>query len=146
MRLVTSNLANYHATVQKLPIRQVLTKPMVWSWRFSSRQCVINKPAQQALRDCEFVQLNHPAYSPDLALSDYFLIRNLKCHLRGTWFTDDKSLAIAVEAWFESQNKKFYFRGINSWEEKLKKCVDVAGRRRIIMSKNDSRPICDIIC
>ena len=23
---------------------QVLTKPMVWSWRFSCRQCVINKP------------------------------------------------------------------------------------------------------
>ena len=42
MRLVSSNLANYHATVQKLLIRQVLTKPMVWSWRFSRRQCVIN--------------------------------------------------------------------------------------------------------
>jgi len=44
MRLVSSNLANYHATVQKLLIRQVLSKPIVWSWRFSSRQCVINKP------------------------------------------------------------------------------------------------------
>jgi len=44
MRLVSSNLANYHATVQKLLIRQVLPKPMVWSWRFSSRQCVTNKP------------------------------------------------------------------------------------------------------
>ena len=29
MRLVSSNLANYHATVQKLLIRQVLTKTMV---------------------------------------------------------------------------------------------------------------------
>jgi len=29
MRLVRGNLANYHATVQKLLIRQVLTKPMV---------------------------------------------------------------------------------------------------------------------
>jgi len=29
MRLVSSNLADYHATVQKLLIRQVLTKPMV---------------------------------------------------------------------------------------------------------------------
>ena len=29
MRLVSSNHANYHATVQKLLIRQVLTKPMV---------------------------------------------------------------------------------------------------------------------
>jgi len=44
MRLVSSNLANYHATVQKLLIRQVLTKPMVKSWKFSWRQCVINKP------------------------------------------------------------------------------------------------------
>jgi len=38
MRLVSSNLANYHATVQKLLIRQVLTKLMVWSWRISWRQ------------------------------------------------------------------------------------------------------------
>ena len=44
MRLVSSNLPNYHATVQKLLVRQVLTKPMVWSWSFSWRQCVINKP------------------------------------------------------------------------------------------------------
>ena len=29
MRLVSSNLANYHATVQRLLIRQVLAKPMV---------------------------------------------------------------------------------------------------------------------
>ena len=29
MRLVSGNLVNYHATVQKLLIRQVLTKPMV---------------------------------------------------------------------------------------------------------------------
>ena len=43
MHLVSSNLlANYRATMQKLLIWQVLTKPMVWSWRFSWRQCVIN--------------------------------------------------------------------------------------------------------
>jgi len=36
------NLANCHATVQKLLIRQVLTKSMVWSWKFSRRQYVID--------------------------------------------------------------------------------------------------------
>ena len=36
------NLANCHATVQKLLTRQVLTKSMVLSWRFSRRQCVMN--------------------------------------------------------------------------------------------------------
>ena len=42
MRRVNWNLANCHATVQKLLIRQVLTKSMVWNWRFSRRQCVID--------------------------------------------------------------------------------------------------------
>ena len=42
MRCVNWNLANCQATVQKLLIRQVLTKLMVWSWRFSRRQCVID--------------------------------------------------------------------------------------------------------
>jgi len=45
--------------------------------------------AQQALCDCEFVQLNHFAYSPELAVSAHFLIKNLTYHRRGTWFMDD---------------------------------------------------------
>ena len=52
MRRVNWNLANCHATVQKLLIRQVLTKSMVWSWRFSRRQCVIdNVQCTQPWRD-----------------------------------------------------------------------------------------------
>ena len=54
MRLVSSNLANCHATVQKLLIRQVPTKLMVWSWRFSRRQlmcheqCALNHDATES--------------------------------------------------------------------------------------------------
>ena len=59
------------------------------------------------------------------APSDYFRIRSLKYRLRKTQFTDDKSLKIAVQAWFESENRKFYFQGINSLEEKLIKRTDV---------------------
>jgi len=50
----------------------------------------------------------------DLGPSNYFLIRNLKYRLCGTWFIDDESLKIAVKAWSESQSRKFYFQGINS--------------------------------
>ena len=38
MRRVSWNLANCHATVQKLLVRQVLNKSKLWSWRFSWRQ------------------------------------------------------------------------------------------------------------
>jgi len=53
---------------------------------------------------------------------------NPKYRLRETWFIDDESLKIAVKAWSESQNRKFYFQGINSCEQKLKICIDVAGK------------------
>ena len=65
--------------------------------------------AQQAVCNCEFVQLNRLAYSLHLAPSKYFLIINLKYRLHGTWFIDDESLKIAVKAWSESQKRKFYF-------------------------------------
>ena len=98
--------------------------------------------AQQALCNCKFVQLNHPAYSLDLAPSNYFLIRSPKYadRLRGTWFIVGESLKLAVEAWFGSQNRKFYYQGINSWEQKLKICIDVAWE----YVKNDD--MCYIIC
>jgi len=46
MHCVSWNLANYHAAMQKLLVRQVLNKSMSWSWRFSWRQCVINMCTQ----------------------------------------------------------------------------------------------------
>ena len=52
MRRVNWNLANCHATVQKLLIRQVLTESMVWSWRFSRRQCVIDNVHSTMTRPC----------------------------------------------------------------------------------------------
>ena len=54
MRRVDWNLANCHATVQKLLIRQVLTKSMVWSWRFSRRQCVIDNVHSTMSRPSRF--------------------------------------------------------------------------------------------
>ena len=64
------------------------------------------------------VQLNHPAYSPDLGPSDYSVFRNPKFHLRGTRLTDAESLKVAVEAWFDRQNGKIVFKHVNNVEEK----------------------------
>ena len=62
-------------------------------------------------------------------------IRNLKYRLRGTWFIDDESLKIAVEAWFESQDGEFYFQGIkNSWEKSWKNALMLQEN----MSQDDS--------
>ena len=86
--------------------------------------------AQQAVCDCGFLQLDHPAYSPDLAPSDYFLFRNLKSHLCGVHYPDDEALKEAVRSGWrpvEGETEEFYFSGINSLLEKCRKCIELSG-------------------
>ena len=46
MRRVSWNLANCHATVQKLLVRQVVNKSKLWSWKVKVGWCVINMCTQ----------------------------------------------------------------------------------------------------
>ena len=59
--------------------------------------------AQEVVHDYGFVQLDHPAYSPDLAPSDYLLFCNLKYHLRGVSYPDDEALKETVKKWLGGQ-------------------------------------------
>jgi len=103
----------YRTNIQVTRSHQAETLTFSWqctSARWCWMQCTSHwLPSKLSVT--EFVQLNYPACSPDLAPSDYFLIRNLKSHLCGTWFIDAESLKITVEAWFKSRNRKFYFQG-----------------------------------
>ena len=79
-----------------LKLLDIIKQKQGWKFSLSSLSFHDNAPAhksrvaQQALCDGEFVQLHHPACSLDLAASNYFLVRNLKYHLRGTWFIVSK--------------------------------------------------------
>lgn len=44
------------------------------------------------IRDCSFELLRHPAYSPDLALSDFHLFPNIKKHLGGHKFPSNEDV------------------------------------------------------
>lgn len=83
--------------------------------------------AQAAITECGFSQLNHPAYSPDLAPSDYFLFKHLKKHLRGKRFSSDNEVILTTEAYFEGCSESFYFTGIRDLENRLNKCINVMG-------------------
>jgi len=54
------------------------------SRQYASSQITCCTASYSWLWICDFVQLNHPAYSPDLTdtLSDNYLFRNLKCRLK----------------------------------------------------------------
>jgi len=108
-QLLVSIMQNQHSSYSMSWCRNTGESCHLGVWLFHDSAPVHKSlVAQQAVCDCEFVQLNHPAYSLDLAPSNYFLIRNLKYRLRGTWFIDDKSLKIAVKAWSESQWSQYW--------------------------------------
>jgi [histone H3]-lysine36 N-dimethyltransferase SETMAR len=56
--------------------------------------------AQDSLHEAGFEQLAHPAYSPGLAPSDFYLFPHLKAHLRGQRFENDNDVCHAAEAFF----------------------------------------------
>jgi len=76
----------------------------------------------QTLVKLGFTVLEHPAYSPDLAPSDYHLFRPLKDALRGHRFTSD-GVKEAVHEWRAAQPKTFVSEGIQKLLECWNKCI-----------------------
>jgi histone-lysine N-methyltransferase SETMAR len=65
----------------------------------------------QTLVKLGFEVLDHPAYSPDLAPSDYNLFGLLKDALRCSHFTSDEEVKEAVHEWLAAQSRTFFFCG-----------------------------------
>jgi len=72
-----------------------------------------------------FEVLEHPAYSPDLAPSDYDLFGPLKNALRGCRFSTDKDVWEVVHKWLRDQPKTFFLEGIRKlvdhWTKRIEK-------------------------
>ena len=82
---------------------------------------------QAALLESGFEEMRHPAYSPDLAPSDYHLFSNVKKHLRGQRFSTDNELKYATEEWLKEQSELFYFTGIEKLRDRYKLCIEKGG-------------------
>lgn len=71
--------------------------------------------------------MKHPAYSPDLAPSDYHLFRSLEHSLRGNTFNNDQEVKNHVRRYFRSKPESFYKEGIQKLPEKWRKAVESNG-------------------
>lgn len=61
----------------------------------------------KAAEHCDFEEINHPCYSPDLAPSDYFLFPNLQRDLRGKLFPTMNSWSRQLIHIFRTKRKAF---------------------------------------
>ena len=66
----------------------------------------------------------HPPYSPDLALSDYYLFRSLQNHFNGKKFVSNKAVKNELIQFFTSKNQTFYESGIVKLTERWQKIIN----------------------
>lgn len=77
-----------------------------------------NGPAHTALdtmlklSEIHFELVDHPSYSPDLAISDFFLFKNLKKWLAGKRFISNEEVIAETNAYFQGFPKSYYLDDI----------------------------------
>jgi len=69
----------------------------------------------------------HPAYSPDLAPSDYYLFRSMAHFLCGRSFSNVKDAEITCLEFFSSKSKDWYLKGIQELSERWLKTIEHNG-------------------
>ena len=70
--------------------------------------------------------INHPPYSPDLALADLFLFPKIKTDLAGNTMTQD-SLQKTWDGVLRTITKDDFSKAFHRWVECCQKCIDIAG-------------------
>ena len=79
------------------------------------------------MTDLHFQLLPHPAYSPDLAPSDFHLFPKLKNFLAGQKFGSNEEVIQVVNEYFEGLEENHFKEGIGNLEKRLAKCIELRG-------------------
>ena len=69
----------------------------------------------------------HPAYSPDLTPSNFFLFPNLKKDIPELHFQSDEEVMTAVEEWVNGKDPDFFSSGLMALEHCWSKCITLEG-------------------
>lgn len=82
---------------------------------------------RNALKELKWEILPHPAYSPDIAPSDYHMFRSMQHGLSGTHFRNQHEVVNWVDQWIASKDQTFFQRGIATLPERWSKVVQSEG-------------------
>ena len=82
---------------------------------------------QIAIQYTRFVELNHSAYSPDIASKGYYLFSKLKNFLHTSNFETDDEGIMTVNHYLESLGSDFLSRGIERLRNRWIRVIDSQG-------------------
>lgn len=83
--------------------------------------------AKTAIKACNFTELSHPPYNPDLVSSYYYLFSKMKLDLRGQKFSNGNEVIAAAEQHFSDIDKSFFLKGIEMLVSRFQRCFEVKG-------------------
>ena len=92
-----------------------------------------NAPAHKSIKTMakinklRFELLPHPPYSPDLALSDFYLFPNLKRWLQEERFSSNEGVEWETYIYFGGLDKSHYTRGIEILKDPWTKFIELKG-------------------
>lgn len=87
----------------------------------------VAKITREAILNLGWETLPQPAYSPDIAPSDFYLFRSLENGLRNKVFSDEEEVKLFLVDFFLRKPPEFYRKGIESLPERWKKVIDCDG-------------------
>jgi hypothetical protein len=82
---------------------------------------------KQFLAEKSIPVVTQPLYSPDLALSDFWLFPTLKMGLKGTRFATMEDINSNVMAGLQKIPKEAFCQCFQQWQGRRSKCVCVQG-------------------
>ncbi|GBL99394.1 Histone-lysine N-methyltransferase SETMAR [Araneus ventricosus] len=85
------------------------------------------RDTKEHIRRMEWERLDHPAYSPDLAPSDFHLFPALKLELSGRHFRSNEEVHLAVKNFLRSLGTDFYQDGFSKLISRYDKCINAGG-------------------
>jgi histone-lysine N-methyltransferase SETMAR len=79
------------------------------------------------LNDLGFTLLPHPAYSPDLSPSDFYLFSPMKNALRRNIYDNNNAIRDDLNIWFQSKERGFFSKAFEILPTRWQKCINVNG-------------------
>ena len=78
----------------------------------------ISKPVKTYMETLKWEVLPHPLYSPDIAVSDYYLFRLMALGLADRQFCSYEDIDKCLDSWIASKDEHFYCNGIRVLQER----------------------------